>query len=179
MEKKQSLGKYFWQVTYAHTIAYFIAGLFAVAFLNYREIFASEMFSNARSVDDPIVAIAPSLQILRGILIAFVLLPLRKHFFEEKYGFLKLGLLILGLSVLSTYAGAEGSFEGFIYNTLPFRYQINGYPEAILWILIFIGILAVSKKYEHKKIITVLPIVFMVLIVFFGVMGFLHAKGLL
>jgi len=179
MEKKQGLVKYFWQITYAHTIAYFIAGIFAVTFLNYRELFGSEMFSNVRSVDDPVIALGPALQIFRGILIALVLLPLRKNFFGEKFGFLKLGLIIFGLSVLSTYSAAGGSFEGFIYNLMPFRLQIIGYAEAILWILLFIGILAASKKYEHKKFITVLPIVLMVLIVFFSIMGFLNAKGLL
>jgi len=39
--------------------------------------------------------------------------------------------------------------------------------------------LAVSKKYEHKKIITVLSIVITVLISLMSIMGFLSAKGLL
>jgi hypothetical protein len=173
MEKKTSLVKYFWQITYAHTIAYFIAGIFAVAFLNYRELFELEIFSGqVRSLDDPMVALGPGLQIFRGIILALILLPLRKTFFDEKHGLLKLGLLVLGLSVISTYSGGMGSFDGFIYNTLPIRYQINGYPEAIIWILLFIGILAVSKKYEHKKIITVLSIVFIVLICLSSIMGF-------
>ena len=37
MEKKKASIKYFWQVTYAHTISCFIAGMIAVAFFNYRE----------------------------------------------------------------------------------------------------------------------------------------------
>jgi hypothetical protein len=174
MEKKTSLVKYFWQITYAHTIAYFIAGLFAVAFLNYGELFELEMFSGqVRSMDDPMVALGPGLQIFRGIILALIFLPLRKTFFDEKYGFLKLGLLIFGLSVVSTYAGGMGSFDGFIYNKLPIKHQVNGYPEAIIWILLFIGILAVSKKYEHKKIITVLSIIFTGLICLSSIMGFI------
>jgi hypothetical protein len=70
-----------------------------------------------------------------------------------------------------------GSFDGFIYNKLPFRFQVNCYPEAIIWILLFIGILAISKKYAHKKIITVISIVFVALIFLMGIMGFLQLKG--
>jgi hypothetical protein len=174
MEKKTGLVKYIWQVTYAHTIAYFIAGIFAIAFLNYRELFELEVFAGqVRSVDDPLVALGPGLQIFRGLILALVLLPLRKTFFDEKYGLLKLGLLVLGLSVISTYSGGMGSFDGFIYNKLPIRYQIHCYPEAILWILLFIGILAISNKYEHKKITTVLSIVFTAAICLSSIMGFL------
>ena len=36
---------FLWRVTYSHTIAYWLAGVFAVTFLNYREIFASESLS--------------------------------------------------------------------------------------------------------------------------------------
>jgi hypothetical protein len=37
-------------------------------------------------------------------------------------------------------------------------YQILSYPEAIIYVLLFIGILNISKKYAHKKIITILSI---------------------
>jgi hypothetical protein len=128
-------------------------------------------------VDSPIVALGPALQIFRGILLALILLPLRKTFFEEKHGLIKLGILIMGLSLLSTIGPTIGSFEGYIYTKIPYMYQILGYPEAILYVLLFVGILFVSLKYEHKKIITVVSIVFVVLILSFGIMGFLSAKG--
>jgi hypothetical protein len=34
--------KYFWQIIYAHTVAYFFAGLFALAAVSYRDLFAGE-----------------------------------------------------------------------------------------------------------------------------------------
>ena len=180
MEKNQGLIKYFWQVTYAHTIAYFIAGIFAAFVLNYRDLYATEIISSfMHPVDSPIVALGPALQIFRGILIALILLPLRKTFFEEKHGLIKLGIVIFGLSLLSTIGPTWSSFEGYIYTKIPYKYQILGYPEAIVYVLLFIGILAVSKKYEHKKIITVLSIVITVLISLMSIMGFLSAKGLL
>ena len=90
MENKKGLLKYFWQVTYAHTISYFIAGLIAIAFFDYREWWSSEYISAFyRDIDSPIVALGGGfLQLFRGIIVALILLPLRKIFFEEKYGLL-------------------------------------------------------------------------------------------
>ncbi|MDR2815341.1 MAG: hypothetical protein LBB62_01360 [Proteiniphilum sp.] len=97
MEKKTNVVKYFWQIIYAHTIAYFIAGLFALIVMNYRDLFAVEIIASfMRPVDDPIVALGPVLQIFRGIIMALILLPLRKTFFEGKNGLIKLGIIIIG-----------------------------------------------------------------------------------
>jgi hypothetical protein len=63
-----------------------------------------------RSVDTPIVALGPLLQVFRGILLALILLPLRKIFFEGKNDLLKLGLIIIGLSLMSTIGPTLGSF---------------------------------------------------------------------
>jgi hypothetical protein len=114
----------------SHTIAYFVAGVFALIVVNYRELFATDVISAfMRSVDDPIVALGgTSLQIFRGIIIALILLPLRKTFFEEKHGLIKLGLIIIGLSLLSTIGPTMGSFDGYIFTKIPYKYQILGYP---------------------------------------------------
>ncbi|MDR2910825.1 MAG: hypothetical protein LBV47_05625, partial [Bacteroidales bacterium] len=159
-------------------IAYFVAGLFAVVVVNYRELYTTEIMSLfMHSVDTPIVALGPSLQILRGIIIALVLLPLRKVFFEEKYGLIKLGLIIIGLSLLSTIGPTMGSFDGYIYTKIPYMYQILGYPEAIIYVLLFIGIIKITIKYKHKKTITIIPIIIMLLILLMGIMGYMAAKG--
>jgi hypothetical protein len=174
MEKRSNIVKYFWQIIYAHTIAYFIAGLFALIVVNYRGLFATEILSSfMRSVDEPIVALGPVLQIFRGIMIALVLLPLRKIFFEEKNGLIKLGIIIIGLSLLSTIGPTMGSFEGYIYTKIPYMYQISGYPEAVIYVLLFIGILKVSIRYEYKKALAVLPIIIMALILLMGIMGYI------
>jgi uncharacterized membrane protein len=54
-------------------------------------------------------------------------------------------------------------------------YQVLGYPEAIIYILLFIGLLAFSRKYGHKKIVTLLSIITMVLLISMGIMGYLMA----
>ncbi|MDR1229918.1 MAG: hypothetical protein LBK61_00810 [Spirochaetaceae bacterium] len=176
MEKKFNTVRYFWQIVYAHTISYFVAGIFALVVLNYRQLFAMEIISSfMRSVDEPIVALGLFLQVFRGIIIGLALLPLRKVFFEEKNGLIKLGILIIGLSLLSTIGPTIGSFEGYIFTKIPAMYQVLGYPEAIIYVLLFIGILGISKKYEHKKIITILSIIFMILIGLMGFMGYMMA----
>ncbi|MCL2067067.1 MAG: hypothetical protein FWG99_06345 [Treponema sp.] len=179
MEKKQGLAGYFWQITSAHTISYFIAGIIAVTFFDYREWWATEAFSAFyRDINSPIVALGGGfLQIFRGIFVALILLPVRKTFFEEKYGLLKLALIIFGFSVVSTYGAVITSFEGLIYLKVPFIYHIKGIPEGLIWLSLFIGILYISIKYSHKKIITILSIVFVVLISLLTIMGYFGAMG--
>ena len=144
--------------------------------MNYRDLFATDVISSfMKPVDETIVVLGPVLQIFRGILLALVLLPLRKVFFEEKNGLMKLGVIILGLSLLSTIGPTMGSFEGYIYTKIPYMYQMLGYPEAILYVLLFIGILHVSIKYAHRRIITLLSILIMALICFLGIMSFVMA----
>jgi len=79
------------------------------------------------------------------------------------------------LSLLSTIGPTMGSFEGYIYTKIPYMYQMLGYPEAILYVLLFIGILHVSIKYAHRRIITLLSILIMALICFLGIMSFVMA----
>ena len=178
---KQTLNtvNYFWRIIYSHTIAYFIAGILAFNIMDYENFFSLEIMSFMRPTDAPIIPLAMGLQIFRGILIALILLPLRKVFFEEKHGLLKLGLVMIGFSMLLTFAAAPSSFEGFIYTQIPFQYQIIGYPEAIVYFSLFILLLHISQKYGHKKIVNISAIIFVLLICLMSIMGFLGAKGLI
>jgi len=167
--------KFAWRVTVAHVIAYFIAGAFAFYFFRYDELFSSGTFAQfMKPTTDPIIPLGTCLQIIRGIIMALVLLPIRKVFTDDKYGFLKLGLLILGLSVLSTFAAAFGSVDGFIYTKLTIMEHIIGYPEAFLWIFLFTGILWILYKFE-KKTVNIIIIVLLILIVFMSVAGYFQA----
>jgi hypothetical protein len=178
MGKNNNLVKYFWQIIYSHTIAYFIAGIFALAVVNYRALFETEIMSSfMRAVDEPIVALGGTfLQLFRGIIIALIILPLRKVFLEEKHGLIRLGIIIFGFSLLSTIGPTIGSFEGYVYTKMPVMYQILGYPEAIIYIMLFIGLLGFSKRYGHKKIVTIISIIIIVLLSLMGIMGFIMAK---
>jgi len=182
MEGLSSKGKglvmYFWQVTSAHTISYFIAGIIAMGFFDYQEWWSSEYMSAFyREINSPCVALGSGLQILRGLLVALILLPMRKTFFEEKYGLLKLALIIFGFSVVSTYGAVITSFEGLIYLKVPMSYHIKGIPEGLIWLSLFIGILYISLKYAHKRIVTILSIIFVFLIALMSIIGYLGAIG--
>ena len=176
MNKKSTIVNFVWKISYAHVIAYFLAGIFALAIMNYQELFSTDSLSLImRPTTDPIVALGPALQVLRGILLALAIYPIRKSFFEEKHGYKKLSLIVLVFSLISTIGPTIGSFEGYIYTTVPAMYQILGYPEALLYISLFVGIIFMANKFEHKKITRILPIVLVCLIILMGIMGYILA----
>ena len=179
MKNKENF-KFIWRIAVAHTIAYFIAGILAMNLFDYENLFSSGILSLfMKPTTSPIVALGgTTLQVIRGIIIALILLPLRKVFTEEKYGFLKLGFLILGLSVVSTFGPAFGSIEGLIYTKLSVGEQLKGYPEAILWISLFVGILWTFYKFE-KRVINITAIILSILIALMGILGYLDAAGII
>jgi hypothetical protein len=165
--------RYFWRVAYAHTIAYFVAGFFAVTVMNYRELFEAEpIVAFMRPVDDPIVALGPSFQVLRGLLLGLILMPLRRVFFEQRRGLWILAGLILGLSLLSTIGPTIGSFEGYIYTTIPWKLQAVGYPEAILYTGVFIWILHLGRLYDRKSWMIALTVFLVVVVILSGIAGY-------
>ena len=174
-ERNKENFKFAWRIVAAHVIAYFFAGIFAMQVLNYGDWFSNGVLSLfMRPTSAPIIALGPCLQVIRGIMMALVLLPFRKVITEGKYGFLKLGLLVLGLSVFSTFAAATGSVDGFIYTIIPFMEQIKGYPEALLWISLFSSILWIFYRYE-KKALNIMAIVLCALIVVTCMAGYMDA----
>jgi len=90
---------------------------------------------------------------------------------------LKLALIIFGFSVVSTYGAVITSFEGLIYLKVPMIYHIKGIPEGLIWLSLFIGILYISIKHSHKKIVTILPIILVALIAIMSIMSYFGAIG--
>lgn len=177
MNTKNETLQFIWRICYSHFIAYFIAGVFALLLLDYKEMYATaELSLLMRPVSDPIVALGPFLQLFRGIIIALVLLPIRKVIIEGKQGYLILGLLVLGLSLLSTIGPTFGSFDGYIYTIIPALYQVLGYFEALVYIFLFVFILWLSYRYE-KRLVQLLFLIAVLILSFFSIMGFFMAKG--
>lgn len=159
-------GTFFWRITSAHIITYFLAGICAYQFLNYKELFETQPFSAfMRPVDSPIVAAGPILQIIRGFIFSIALWSFREIFLNTKYGWLKLWGLLLGLSILSTTAAATGSVEGFIYTTIPVEKQVMGYlevmPQTLLFSLIVYYWYKQSNKAWHILSIVLVSIIFL------------------
>lgn len=171
MEKKQPIYLFVWRVTALHTITYFFIGLLALTVINYKDLFESEGLNLLmKSVDSPIVALGPSLQIIRGIILGFILWLIKDTFLYQKNGWLKLWIIISSLTIFLTAGPAPGSFEGFIYTTIPVVNQLLGLPEVLLQSVCFSFFLILWYKKPNIiwNIITIILIVLILLMSFAG-----------
>ncbi len=104
----------FWVLTLktivAHTVTYFLAGLAALTLFDYAAQFAKPATAVfMRQTSDPIVALGPALQPIRGVLFALVFYVLREPLFGRKHGWLILWLMLVVLGLFSTFGPASGS----------------------------------------------------------------------
>jgi hypothetical protein len=172
-------GTFAWRVTASHTVAYAIAGIFALAFLDYRERFASGWLSTLmRPVDSPWTAAGAGLQILRGPIVAAALFPFRQIFLETARGWQKLFGLVLGLSYLSTIGPTFGSFEGYVFTKVPIAFHLLGLPEALLYALLFVLFLA-GWYAKPRTLWQILSIVLVGLVLVSSLLGVLSSLRLL
>ena len=177
-ESKYHFGTFIWRIAAAHTVAYFVAGIFAVAVLRYDELFGTGPLDFMHSVDSMWVAAGPGLQLIRGVLLACFLYPFRTIFFETDYGWVKFWTLLFGLGYLLTISAAPGSFEGLIYTNIPVRYQLLGIPELILYLSLFTA--AVFGWYRtDRKLFTVISVIAVLFIVLMSLLGVLAAAGII
>ena len=169
---------FIWRVSLTHTVAYFVAGIFALSFMGYKEKFVSDIMSSImRPVDSPWVAIGSGLQIIRGIIIALVLLPFREILISRN-GWLKFAGLILGLSYISTIGPTFGSFEGYIYTKIPLQYHLLGIPETLLYVSLFTTLFHLWYK-KPNKLWNIVLTISVILIVLISFLGYLSSIGLI
>ena len=159
-----------------HTVTYSIMGILALTLLDYRNAFETPITREfMRSVDDPIVALGPSLQFIRGILFAVVFYLLRGILFGKKNGWLVMWVMLVFVGILSTFAAAPGSVEGLLYTKMPVSLQISGWLEIMTQALLLSVILFYWVNHPGKKWLSwVLGIAFG-LVVLFSIMGYLFA----
>lgn len=178
-EKIKELWTFIWRVISLHTIAYFIAGIFALFFLDYTRQFSTGILAILMKPTDSVaVALGPGLQIIRGVILAVVLYPFRDKFLSVKKGWLKLAVLIFGLSYLLTIGPVAGSFEGYIYTNFDVQTHLLGIPESLLYTFIFSSLLFLWYK-KPKKVWNVLSIISVILILLMSFAGVLSSLGLL
>jgi hypothetical protein len=172
-----TFGTFFWRITAAHMITYMLMGIIAVNLLNYKDLFENSLLSCLyKPLDSPWIASGPGLQVFRGLVFSLALWYFKENFLYQKYGWLKLWGLIVGLSILSTAGATPGSIEGFIYTKVPVYDQVKGYLEIMPQTLFFSMI--VCGWYMHpKKIWNILSVVFILLILLLSLLGFLAASG--
>ncbi|WP_247233639.1 hypothetical protein [Telluribacter sp. SYSU D00476] len=176
--KKTTFATFVWRITATHTVAYFIAGIFALVLLDYDTFFGVGALSFMRPTASYWVAAGPGLQVIRGVLLSFFLFPFRTIFFETEKGWIKFWLLSFGLSYLLTLSAAPGSFEGVVYTTIPLRYHLIGLPESLLYLTLFTLLMWGWYRYS-RKIVDIVAITLVSLIVLMSLMGVLAALGLI
>lgn len=96
----------------------------------------------------------------------------KDSFLFQKYGWFKLWIVIVGLSILSTAGPTPGSIEGIIYTKIPIGVQLKGYLEVLPQTLLF----SVWIFYWHKstrKLWNVIAIILVSIIFAFSILGVL------
>lgn len=175
--KSDTFGIFFWRITAIHVITYFIIGIITMNIFDYQSVFTNgNLGSFMKNLDSPWVALGPSLQILRGFIFAIVLWPFKSIFLYGEYGWFKLWLLFIGLSILATFGPAIGSIDGMIYTTIPISQQILFLPELIIqsFLLSFFIFYWYNKP---KKAYNIISIILVSLIILMGTAGFLSLNN--
>lgn len=173
MEAKRSNSwwQFFWRITACHMVTYFIVGILALTYLDYKTFFGKEILAVLmRPLESPWVVAGPALQVVRGLVFALTLWPVRASFLEAKKGWLKLWSLFIGLAILGTAGPSPGSLEGVVYTQLPLAYHLWGLPEVVIQTLLFsLAVVYWYKKPSKVWNITMAGLVFF--IVFIGFAG--------
>ncbi len=130
---KTAFPTFVWRITALHMITYFAVGMLALYLMDYRVIFRSAYLEHfMRPTDDPVTALGPALQFLRGLIFGLVLWPFRGVLLKERFGWLYLWMLFTGLGILATFGPAPGSVDGLIYTQIPWSIQFIFLPELLL-----------------------------------------------
>lgn len=144
-----NFGRFFLRMTACHTVTYMVVGFAAFTIMDYSTQFSAEC-STMKPTDTTIVALGAALQVFRGLLFALVLYPFRRVFLDDRWGWLMLWGLFMGLAILGTSGPAPGSFEGMIFLKAPVVDQIVGLWEVVLQTL-FACILLVAWHRKPSK----------------------------
>lgn len=164
----------------AHTLTYFLVGLVASTVFNYASDFSRpELSAYMKQIGDPLIALGPALQPIRGILFALAFYPLQEILFRRKNGWLVMWWLLVALGIFSTFAPASGSVEGAIYTTLPIvdQFLSGGMLEVLTQSFLFSALLYYWVNHPEKRWLNWLLSILFALVVLMSALGYLAATG--
>jgi hypothetical protein len=116
-----------------HTVTYFLMGVLAYLVFDYPRLYAETSFKYImRQTTEPLVMAGPLFQPLRGLIFGTAFFILRRSFFGQNRGWLRMWAALVCLSILGTFGPTPASVEGMIYTTLPLRLHLIGLPEVLL-----------------------------------------------
>ena len=163
----------------SHTLTYFLVGFLAFTVFNYEAQFSeTEVRTWMRQTDDPIVALGPALQPIRGVIFALAFYALREVLFKRKNGWLITWWLLIALGILSTFGPTPGSVEGMIYLApSTSRFFSGGMLEILTQSFLFSALLYYWVNQPEKRWLHWLLGILFVLVIFMSLMGYLVASG--
>jgi hypothetical protein len=126
-------GAFVARVAAAHVIAYFVAGVSALATMQYEARFAADAMAGLmRPVDHPLVAAGAGLQVINGLALGVVLAPFRRVVLGER-GARHLFVLLVGLSLFSPQTPGPGNLEGLLYTKVSVGMHLASLPEVLAY----------------------------------------------
>ena len=169
--------EFVWRATAIHMITYFAVGILAMNVLDYENLFVNEHLKGfMRPTGDPVTALGPGLQLIRGLIFGLVLWPFSEVFLNRKAGWLPLWLLLAGLGIFSTFGPAIGSVDGMIYTLIPVREQLVYLPELLLQSFLLALLLWLWYRKPHIAW-NILAGLLLALILFLSLVGYLYLKA--
>ena len=159
-----------------HTVTYFITGVFAFYVLDYPSLIsATRLGALMRPLSDPMVIAGPLFQPIRGVLFGLVFYLLRDPLFGRKGGWLVMWAVLVSVGILGTFGPPPGSFEGFIYTTLPPSLQLTLLPEVLLQSLLLSWLVFQWVNHRQRKSLNWTMGVAFVVVLVFPVLGLVAA----
>jgi hypothetical protein len=159
MERRNGAGRFLVGVTLLHVVTYLVVGIIASIAFDYATLFEQPVIRDyMREFGSVALFAGPMVQVVRGIIIAAVLLPFRQVL-AGRLGWLWLWLLLIGIGILSTSAAAPSSIEGLVYTRVPLWYHAIGLPEMLVQTLAFSVLASLYARFPHG-VLAALPPVF-------------------
>ena len=147
------------KVTLLHVVTYLVVGIIASIAFDYATLFEQPVIRDyMREFGSVSLFVGPVVQVVRGVIVAAVLLPFRQVL-AGRLGWLWLWLLLVGIGILSTSAAAPSSIEGLVYTRVPLWYHAIGLPEMLVQTLAF-SVLAPLYARFPDGVLAALPPVF-------------------
>ncbi len=133
----RALAGFSWRVTALHLVTYWLAGTISYLLVTHVYYTGPQALPEMRDPSGPFVQkwILPA-EILRGILLALALFPLRRALFElGRWGGAVVASLLL---VIGPIAGISGIVEGIVFTkNAHFDLFIVSFPEILVQTLLF------------------------------------------
>lgn len=158
-ECRSGAGRFLVRVTLLHVVTYLMVGIVASIVFDYAALFERPVIRDyMREFGSVSLFAGPLVQVVRGVIIAVVLLPFRQVLAGRR-GWLWLWLLLVGIGIFATYAAAPSSIEGIVYTKMPFWYHAIGLPEMLVQTFAF-SLLASLYARHPQGVLAALPPVY-------------------